>query len=189
MDKIYQQLVHNLHTKKIDVNQFFKALDQYGDLIEKAGGKKGEGSKGGHVIGHTKSGKPVYKHEGAGSHKYKEFTDEDHADASHLHNQLYSEHSNKRGGPHHQYESGMASHHGEARDQHRAASIQVHKKSLSDGDKKILADQKKKQINEHNDALKAWTEHHAKVKSPEEKEHAQRWIDHHKSQKERLEKE
>lgn len=40
----------------------------------------GEGSKGGKVIGHTRSGKPIYKdfhHEG-----HKDFTAEDHDDAS-----------------------------------------------------------------------------------------------------------
>jgi hypothetical protein len=32
-------------------------LSQLGDLLQKAG----EGSRGGQIIGHTKSGKPIYK--------------------------------------------------------------------------------------------------------------------------------
>lgn len=47
-----------------------------GDLIK----SKGEGSKGGKVIGHTKSGKAIYEthdHEG-----HKDFTKEDHHDAA-----------------------------------------------------------------------------------------------------------
>jgi hypothetical protein len=56
--------------------------------------KGGEGSKGGKVIGHTKSGKPIYDPQGAryasigkvGAHskKYDDFTKQDHHDASDL---------------------------------------------------------------------------------------------------------
>lgn len=49
--------------------------------LEKAG--KGEGSKGGKIIGHTKSGKPIYdsaSHEG-----HKDFTSQEHKEASKLH--------------------------------------------------------------------------------------------------------
>lgn len=35
--------------------------------MEKAA-KSGEGSRGGHIIGHTKSGKPIYKTHGEGHH-------------------------------------------------------------------------------------------------------------------------
>lgn len=45
--------------------------------------KGGEGSKGGKVVGHTKSGKPIYS---SFSHEeHKGFTSEDHMDASNLH--------------------------------------------------------------------------------------------------------
>ena len=47
---------------------------------------QGEGSRGGVVIGHTKSGKPIYKNSGSANHK--DFTGEDHTDASRLHNEL-----------------------------------------------------------------------------------------------------
>jgi len=42
--------------------------------------KGGEGSKGGKVIGHTKSGKPIYAHN-AFNIKHKEFTSSDHQEA------------------------------------------------------------------------------------------------------------
>ena len=45
--------------------------------------KAGEGSKGGNVIGHTQSGKPIY--DSAGSANHKEFTAQDHYDAANRH--------------------------------------------------------------------------------------------------------
>jgi len=45
--------------------------------------KGGEGSKGGKVIGHTKSGKPIYATKNPKN--YKDFTKEDHTDAEKLH--------------------------------------------------------------------------------------------------------
>jgi hypothetical protein len=51
--------------------------------------KGGEGSKGGKIIGHTKSGKAIYD---KFSHKgHKEFTHHDHADARDVHNDKYKE--------------------------------------------------------------------------------------------------
>ena len=44
--------------------------------------KGGEGSKGGKIIGHTKSGKPVYANKNATHKDYNDFTKEDHEDAS-----------------------------------------------------------------------------------------------------------
>lgn len=47
------------------------------DSIEKGG----EGSRGGKIIGHTKSGKPIYE----GAHQsHKSFTKQDHKDAAEL---------------------------------------------------------------------------------------------------------
>ena len=45
--------------------------------------KGGEGSKGGRIIGHTKSGKPVYESMKTPEHKH--FTVQDHRDATQLH--------------------------------------------------------------------------------------------------------
>lgn len=59
--------------------------------IEKS---KGEGSKGGKVIGHTKSGKPVYESKGAD--KYKDFTKEDHLDAVRLHRKEQKQYADER---------------------------------------------------------------------------------------------
>lgn len=44
--------------------------------------KGGEGSKGGKVIGHTKSGKPIYENKDAKYHK--DFDKEDHIDAAEI---------------------------------------------------------------------------------------------------------
>ena len=56
-----------------------KLLKSYGIDLEKSG----EGSRGGKVIGHTKSGKPIYDTYQHKSHKG--FTKEDHEDARNLH--------------------------------------------------------------------------------------------------------
>lgn len=62
------------------------------NVLNKSGG---EGSRGGKVIGHTKSGKPIYdtfEHEG-----HKSFDKYDHSDAVKLHMKLMSKNDNKRG--------------------------------------------------------------------------------------------
>lgn len=51
------------------------------DLLEKGG----EGSKGGKVIGHTKSGKPIYADKMASHKVYNDFNFEDHNDAVKAH--------------------------------------------------------------------------------------------------------
>lgn len=57
------------------------ALDEAG-LIKKAG----EGSRGGHVIGHTKSGKPIY--DSAKHPDHSSFTKQDHQDAIDAHKNI-----------------------------------------------------------------------------------------------------
>lgn len=47
--------------------------------------RKAEGSRGGKVIGHTKSGKAVYAHKVAHHVDHKGWTSHDHSDASKLH--------------------------------------------------------------------------------------------------------
>jgi len=59
----------------------------YGDPIEKGG----EGSKGGQVIGHTSSGKPVYANKGADH--YKDFSKTDHAEAAKAHTAEFKKHA------------------------------------------------------------------------------------------------
>lgn len=73
----------NFEKGLIDKDTFLNASKQLDDLIEKAGKKTGEGSRGGRVIGHTQSGKPIYadaSHDG-----HKNFTSQDHTDAAELH--------------------------------------------------------------------------------------------------------
>ena len=57
------------------------------DIIQKA---KGEGARGGKVIGHTKSGKPIYESASHPSHR-NDFSKEDHDDAIALHNKKMKE--------------------------------------------------------------------------------------------------
>lgn len=53
----------------------------YGTTLEKGG----EGSRGGKVIGHTKSGKAIYENKKADHSDYKHFTAKDHSDAQQIH--------------------------------------------------------------------------------------------------------
>ncbi len=85
-------LKSDLDTDKITDDEFLKSFQELRSIeselkvelesLEKGG--KGEGSKGGKIIGHTKSGKPVYD---KFSHlNHKDFTKEDHQDAAKTHN-------------------------------------------------------------------------------------------------------
>lgn len=70
---------------------FEKGLPTYEDLeemdnLEKGGG---EGSRGGKVIGHTKSGKPIY--DSSGHKEHKNFSHQDHTDAAEHHDKLWEE--------------------------------------------------------------------------------------------------
>jgi len=56
------------------------------DDLEKGGGV---GSRGGKVIGYTKSGKPIY--EDAKNLEHKKFTDQDHLDSAYLHGKISDE--------------------------------------------------------------------------------------------------
>ena len=69
------------------------------ELLQKAG----EGSKGGKVIGHTRSGKPIYESHLQPKTKHKvidhckDFSKEDHEDAQNLHNKILTEAYKKHG--------------------------------------------------------------------------------------------
>ncbi len=103
----------------IDSLTYMKACVQLDNLLEKAG-KTGEGSRGGHVIGHTRAGKPIYssfEHEG-----HKEFTPEDHHDASRLHAHnldIYSKFTKHPTG----YDVDQATHHHNQSKKHFDASL------------------------------------------------------------------
>lgn len=63
--------------KTEDIRDILKKDEE--DELEKGG----EGSRGGKIIGHTKSGKPVYASKSA--NEYSDFSKDDHKDASNLH--------------------------------------------------------------------------------------------------------
>lgn len=66
--------------RSLNLSGFVEIQKAQADLIEKA---KGEGSRGGKVIGHTKSGKPIY--DTSNHAKHANFNKEDHLDAAKLH--------------------------------------------------------------------------------------------------------
>jgi hypothetical protein len=117
----------------------------------------GEGSRGGHIIGHTKSGKPVYKAaEGAHAH-YAKFSAQDHEDAAELHREEAVKHNQSkhitRHSDHYNYYKAMQEHHSEASKVHqdaaRQASRREHESKMSPDDKKIIAAAAKKQSDHH----------------------------------------
>ena len=61
------------------------------DYIEKS-----EGSRGGKVIGHTKSGKPVYEGKHPREYSHKEFSPKDHKDASKIHDEKGDQYLSKQ---------------------------------------------------------------------------------------------
>lgn len=105
-------------------------LDEIEEIIEKAG----EGSRGGKVIGHTKSGKPVYEVRTA-KHD-KEYNSQDHNDAAYLH----LDHATKltKEGKREQAET-----HNELFDSHMSTSR--HKKANEELDKESQTTTKSKQ--------------------------------------------
>lgn len=152
---IKQSLDEKLEKGLIDQPLYDKAIEQLNGLIEKAG--KGEGSRGGHIIGHTKSGKPVYKTQAAGRNSYEKFSAQDHKDAAELHRKVAEDHHTKSSIG---YSTYAKTHHASMRDWHhdtaQAHDIkankqgkQEHEASLSADEKKIIAEQKKKQVEHH----------------------------------------
>lgn len=61
------------------IEKAFDVINKSLEVFEKGG----EGSRGGKVIGHTKSGKPIYANSKHESHK--DFTEQDHEDAREVH--------------------------------------------------------------------------------------------------------
>lgn len=93
-DASRKMLCDNFRSEKIDKDTFEKAIDQLGNLIFKSGlaepevlMKSGEGSRGGHIIGHTRNGKPIYSsfehHDFRGHSKFN--NPDDHMDAAMTH--------------------------------------------------------------------------------------------------------
>ncbi len=146
-----------------------KTLKEYGltkseDAYELLGlklEKSGEGSKGGHVIGHTKSGKPVYAEAGIHNKEYKGFSAQDHSDAAELHFYKHNVHTQKSNGTIHtsgtrESEQALAAHHVQTAKAHnetaRVAIQNEHEAGLSESEKKIIAEQKK-QAGHHKEMM------------------------------------
>jgi hypothetical protein len=58
--------------------------------------EKGEGSKGGKVIGHTRSGKPVCERHSADHDVYSKFNSKDHSEAAYFHAKLADKYQNSK---------------------------------------------------------------------------------------------
>lgn len=185
----------------IEQIQKAKILKAYGfEPLEKAGGSKlpkggyvskrmgsGEGSKGGKVIGHTKSGKAIY--ETANHPKHKDFTVDDH-------NEAIAAHKVHRDAYHY---SGDFSPEGKAKNDHHYEQQKEHIAAKNGLIGKQEKDQKKKQIEHHDKSHKFHTAMSEHVKqygnahgvnhtSEQEANRHTELAQHHKSEKERLEK-
>lgn len=197
---IRKQLGNKLEKGIIDPLLYGIAIHQLDNLLEKA--SKGEGSKGGHIIGHTKSGKAVYKT----GEKGEKYSGQDHLDAAEAHRQEAGKHIDEAGKSGYQARQShitIADHHNRMIQSHEKSAHDItqkeHESGLSNDEKKILAEQKKKQIEHHDKMHKFYTSMEKHVKSAgnahgvnfESDQEAKRYADtasHHKQEKERLEK-
>ena len=96
------QLTPQQHRELIK-SQIAQSYNNLEDCLEKGG----EGSKGGKVIGHTKSGKPIYQQTARiqgrerinkFSDQHKDYSKQDHEDAAELHSQLAKKHIDQYNG-------------------------------------------------------------------------------------------
>lgn len=137
---------------------------------------KAEGSRGGKIIGHTKSGKPIYAQKKA--FEYKDFSKQDHKDAAAEHHSISN--AGKSG-------KGYAPHHAEVRNSHLEASKKDNKPKTTEkeshkvGDKVVDKEGKKGKIT-HADDKEVAVEHdngdvtgykHHEVKKQENTEKAE----------------
>lgn len=103
-----------------------KTFDDY--MVETL--NKAEGSHGGHVIGHTRSGKPIYD---SHSHpEHKDFTSKDHFDAANVHNTLNKE-AYKNG------DKQKETFHGKQRDEHNLDKNPGLRNKMHEEGKKMMA--------------------------------------------------
>jgi len=103
----HDNLANNLYDKRFSLKkeEYNNHLKQSGSHFDKTRSfdvkksketdieKGGEGSRGGKVIGHTKSGKPIYEHKYAKD--YKDFNTEEHKEANKIHNDLMYDYEHK----------------------------------------------------------------------------------------------
>ena len=88
--KEHQQTIKKGLPQAKDLYQLAKTLEIEEQVEDNNTEKGGEGSRGGKVIGHTKSGKPIYHSKKASD--YSDFTKEDHLDAAEKHNEIMNHH-------------------------------------------------------------------------------------------------
>lgn len=95
--------------------------------------KGGEGSRGGQIIGHTRSGKPIY----AKGHGTKDYTPHDHDDAAVVHRRRASDHGDEKSklGPYKVQSADAADkwEHHDHKNRHHEALAQKHKDAASAG--------------------------------------------------------
>lgn len=136
-------VINNLQKGDIDQDTFEKAMIQLDNLMNKNMKmeteleKGGEGSKGGHIIGHTKTGKPIYDSHNHPNHK--DFDRDEHATASKLHTEKWRDAKEKAN---HHYNEAVESGDDKATENHL---------SLHEHYKKIAAHHDK-QIDAHKDS-------------------------------------
>lgn len=148
-------------------------------VLEKAG--KGEGSKGGHVIGHTSSGKPIYASGKMVDHP--KFSEQDHRDAASLHTMnlnILSKFS-KHPTPH---DIDQAVHYSNSAKEHGMAADLVSKKLATDSLQRQLQHHTKMAAH-HDDMLKVVSAHADKHKGHENEKYMRQTADVHKNERDR----
>lgn len=105
-------IIHTKSTAKTHKDFDLDKGEEFSDDFEK--GAKGEGSRGGKVIGHTRSGKPIYNSFNHPAHK--DFTHADHRDAAWAHSEKAMFLASESDEPNPKYE-----HHEDARHKHTQA--------------------------------------------------------------------
>jgi hypothetical protein len=111
---------NNEWTYDEETEVLMKSFDS-GKLIDEDEVNKAEGSRGGHIIGHTKSGKPIY--ETANHPGHKDFTSSEHYEAAKIHNQQKTSDSEHRMEHHTQ----QASVHTDMAEEKRESSVKTEK--------------------------------------------------------------
>lgn len=169
-NEVRKSLSDKLEKGMITQEVFDKATEQLDNLLVKA---KGEGSKGGKIIGHTKSGKPVYAGNKSDHQDHKEWESQDHKDAEEYHYSESMSHGeaaskHRQGTSSYNNHRALSMHHRDVAEGHSALANKKekdqHESRLSDSEKQIIADQKKKQIAHHEQAMNY---HHTMMRNTE----------------------
>ena len=90
MEKKYTDFTEYRKVQTARILSNYKETDELIKAYDEQKIEKSEGSRGGKVIGHTKSGKPIYANKEAST--YTDFSSKDHKDAAELHNERMNHH-------------------------------------------------------------------------------------------------